>query len=489
MKESIAIKKKTVIGSLIWKICERGSAQLISLIVQIVLARILAPELFGIVAILLVFINIANVIIQKGFASSLIRKKDASDLDFNTAFLVSEGIAIACIIVIFFLAPFLESIYQTNELALYLRALSGVLVFGALNSIQNAALVRQMEFKKIFVRSFFAALGSGIISIFAALMNLGIWVLIIQTISQNILLCLITAFQCPWKPRLQFSKLSFNEIFSFGSKILVAEIISIVVEDIRTLVIGKKYSTEDLAYYDRGQVYPATAMSSIYDAIMSVMLPVFSKSQDDRKILASQVERACLMSSFVTFPLFIGFASVARPFVLLLLTDKWLASVPFIIVFCIYQLSFPIYGIMRQGLYAIGRSDVVLKLESLKAGYFLFAILIGIQISPLGVAIATGVSMYVATITYVISLKKFVPFNISTIIRNLSKTLLSCIIMYGVIGEINFIVRISPIVTLIIDIVIGTLVFIVLNIILKNQQVILLKNAIGKIKKGDNNNV
>lgn len=351
MKESIAIKKKTVIGSLIWKICERGSAQLISLIVQIVLARILAPELFGIVAILLVFINIANVIIQKGFASSLIRKKDASDLDFNTAFLVSEGIAIACIIVIFFLAPFLESIYQTNELALYLRALSGVLVFGALNSIQNAALVRQMEFKKIFVRSFFAALGSGIISIFAALMNLGIWVLIIQTISQNILLCLITAFQCPWKPRLQFSKLSFNEIFSFGSKILVAEIISIVVEDIRTLVIGKKYSTEDLAYYDRGQVYPATAMSSIYDAIMSVMLPVFSKSQDDRKILASQVERACLMSSFVTFPLFIGFASVARPFVLLLLTDKWLASVPFIIVFCIYQLSFPIYGIMRQGLY------------------------------------------------------------------------------------------------------------------------------------------
>ncbi len=478
---------RTILGSLVWKICERGATQLVSLIVQIILARILAPEAFGVIAILLVFINIANVFIQKGFASSLIRKKEATDIDFNTAFLVSECIALTCVAIIWIISPLLESWYQTNGLGFYLRVLSLVLVFGALNSIQNAVLVRKMEFKKIFIRSFLSAVSSGVISIAAAMANLGIWVLIIQSISQNMLLCIITTFQCPWKPKLQFSKSSFNEIFSFGSKILVAELISIGVEDTRTLIIGKKYSTSDLAYYDRGQVYPATAMRSIYDALMSVMLPVFSKNQDQDNVLARQIEKVCVMSCFFTSPLFIGFAAVAKPFVLLLLTEKWIDSTVFIVVFCFYQLIFPIYGIMRQGLYAIGKSDIVLKLEILKAALFLISIIIGVQLSPLGVAIATSIAIYIVTIVYIFVLRRFVGINVKSISSELIKTLASCLIMYLIITFFNNIVELGPALTLLIDILMGGLVFVGVSVLLRNQSmqdVLRRLKTINTFKKG-----
>lgn len=469
-KESNNTNNK-IIGSLIWKICERGAAQVISLIVQIILARILAPEAFGVIAILLVFVNLANTFIQKGFASSLVRKKEASEIDYNTAFVVSEGIAIICVIIICAISPILESIYGTQNLGLYLRVISITLLFGALNSIQNAVLVRGMEFKKVFIRSAFAALGSGIISIISAKAGLGVWVLVIQTISQNVLLCIFTAFQCPWTPKFEFSKESFDSIFSFGSKILLAEIISIGVEDIRTLIIGKKYSTSDLAYYDRGQVYPATAMRSIYDSIMSVMLPVFSRNQDDYETLATQVERVSQLSCFLTFPLFVGFAAVSRPFVLLLLTEKWLNSVPFITVFCIYQLAFPIYGVMRQSLYAIGRSDSVLKLEITKGILFLISIIIGVMISPFGVAITTSISMYCASTAYLLAVKKYLPIRIVNIVSKLSKTILSCCVMFLVIRLFNNLTYFIPIAELTCDIVIGVIVYIGLNLVLRNEAI------------------
>ena len=255
----------SIIRSFLWKLLERGAAQIITLVVQIVLARILVPDEFGVISILLVFINVANVFIQKGFASSLIRKPSVTKEDYNTAFVVSEIIALICVGVLCVLSRAIENFYAIDNLAAYLRVLSITLIFGALYSVQNAELVRRMRFKQIFYRSMAASLGSGVIGIIAAVFNLGVWSLILQSLSQQIIVCIATAVACDWKPRIQFSKASFDELFSFGSKILVAEIISIGVENLRTLIIGKKYSASDLAYYDRGQRWKACYGSTFYN--------------------------------------------------------------------------------------------------------------------------------------------------------------------------------------------------------------------------------
>ena len=199
-----------IVFSFIWKLLERGAAQLITLIVQIVLARILLPDEFGVISILLVFINIANVFIQKGFASSLIRKEKISDDDYSTAFVVSEVIALICVAILFACADAIQSFYSISDLAIYMRVLSISLLFGALYSVQNAELVRKMRFKQIFYRSMAASIGSGIIGIVVAVLNFGVWALVLQTLSQQVIVCIVTMVACEWKPKIRFSRNSFN---------------------------------------------------------------------------------------------------------------------------------------------------------------------------------------------------------------------------------------------------------------------------------------
>lgn len=458
----------SIIRSFLWKLLERGAAQIITLVVQIVLARILVPDEFGVISILLVFINIANVFIQKGFASSLIRKPSVTKEDYNTAFVVSEIIALICVGVLCVLSRAIENFYAIDNLAAYLRVLSITLIFGALYSVQNAELVRRMRFKQIFYRSMAASLGSGVIGIIAAVFNFGVWSLILQSLSQQIIVCIATAVACDWKPRIQFSKASFDELFSFGSKILVAEIISIGVENLRTLIIGKKYSASDLAYYDRGQVYPATAMRSIYDTISSVLLPVFSKIQDEKEKLAKSVSLSLELSIFLIAPLFIGLAAVARPFILVLLTEKWEGAVPFLVIFCIYQISFPAYGILRQSLYALGKSDDVLKLEIARSVVFILAIIIGVFFSTKCIAILSCVSMYVTTLFYYHVLNRYIEFNGRHILKNITTIGFQCFVMVLSIHSINLIAM-PDLIMILTDIVVGAITYIAMSIILKNE--------------------
>lgn len=458
----------SIIRSFAWKLLERGSAQIITLIVQIVLARILVPDEFGVISILLVFINVANVFIQKGFASSLIRKPSVTNEDYDTAFVVSEIIALSCVGILCIFSRAIENFYSIDNLSVYMRVLSITLIFGALYSVQNAELVRRMRFKQIFYRSMAASLGSGIIGIVAAVFNFGVWSLILQSVSQQIIVCIATAVACDWKPRIRFSKTSFEELFSFGSKILVAEIISIGVENLRTLIIGKKYSASDLAYYDRGQVYPATAMRSIYDTISSVLLPVFSKIQDEKEKLEKSVSLSLELSIFLIAPLFIGFATVARPFILVLLTEKWEKAIPFIVIFCIYQISFPAYGIFRQSLYALGKSNDVLKLEIVRSVIFIFAIIIGIFFSTKCIAMLSCASMYITTLLYYRVLNRYIEFNGRHIIKSIATTGFQCLVMAISIRLINFI-DMPDLLMILIDIVAGAFTYIGMSIILKNE--------------------
>ena len=366
-------ENKTVVSSFIWKFMERGAAQVFSLVVQILLARLLAPEDFGILAVLLVFVNISNVLIQKGFATALVQKEHVEDIDINTVLWISEAIAIIMYALLWVIAPVVENIYETAHLANYLRIISLSLFTGAFYSIENSLLIRSMQFKKMFFSSFTATLIAGAIAVILAYKGMGCWALIWQNLVQQLLLSLFSFPFCKWKIKRQCSKTSFYDVFRFGSNVLLAELLYTGVENLRTLIIGAKYSSADLAYYDRGQTYPSVAMRSIYDTVGSVLLPIFSREQNDILKLRKYSQKALGFSFFLIAPCFIGFSMIAEPFTKLLLTDKWIPCVPYIQVFCIYQLGILPYCILRNTLYATGRSKKSLTLEILKAVFSLGA--------------------------------------------------------------------------------------------------------------------
>ena len=461
---------------------ERGAAQAFSLVVQIVLARLLTPEDFGTLAVLLVFVNVSNVFIQKGFAMALIQREHIEDIDTNTVFWVSEFIAVIMYIFIWLVAPMVEKIYRTPQLAVYLRAISISLFPGAFYSIENSLLVRNMRFKNMFFSSFAATLIAGIFAMSLAHNGMGCWALIWQSITQQLLLSLFSFPFCKWKIRRQVSKASFNTVFRFGSNVLFAELLYTGVENLRTLIIGVKYSPSDLAYYDRGQAYPSIAMRSIYDTVGSVLLPVFSREQNDNIRLKQFVQKALGFSFYLIAPSFIGFALVAEPITRLLLTDKWLSCVPYMRVFCLYQLGILPYCILRNVLYAMGQSKRCLFLEILKTFFSLSAVVIGMQMNPFAIALLLTLASWLTTFAYGVEIHKSLHFDLREIFGDLTRIILCCI---GMSVAIQFVDRlISKIVLkILLDVLAGILVYILLSMLSNSKYFVESLSIVNKVIK------
>lgn len=361
---------------------ERGGTQGIQFIVQIVLARLLLPEDYGIIALVLVFIAIANVFVQSGLNTALIQKKDADETDFSSVFYL--GLFIACLIyiILFFTAPFIAAFYEEAQLIPIFRVLAITLFFGAFNSIQNAVIARRMQFKKLFFSSTGAILVSGTVGIYMAYKGFGVWALVGQQISNQLLVTLILWFTVKWRPKLLFSLRRVKSLFSFGWKVLVTVLIDTAYNDLRSLIIGKMFKAEMLGFYNRGQQFPSLIVSNIDGSIQSVLFPVLASQQDNRPRVKDMMRRAIVTGSFVIFPVMVGLAVTAEPLVKLILTDKWLPCVPFLQIFCAVYALWPIHTANLQAINALGRSDIFLKVEIIK-------IIVGLSI--LGVTVFYGV--------------------------------------------------------------------------------------------------
>ena len=457
---------KMVASSFLWKFVERGSAQIFSLSVQIILARLLAPDDFGTLAVLLVFVNISNVLIQKGFATSLVQKQHIEDIDINTIFVTSELLSIILYVVLWIVAPIVENIYATPNLSSYLRIISISLFAGSFYSIENSLLIRNMEFKKMFFSSFISTLISGVLAIVLAYIGMGCWALIWQNVVQQFLLSVLSFGFCRWKIKICWNKKSFDELFGFGSNVLLAEILYTSVENVRTLIIGAKYSSENLAYYDRGQTYPSTAMRSIYDTIGSVLLSVFSKEQNNIVELKLAAEKALGFSFFWISPCFIGFALIAEQFTELLLTEKWLPCVPYMRVFCIYQLGILPYCILRNILYSVGKSKESLYLEIVKSALSLCAVIIGMKIGVFYIALFSTLAVWIATFFYGIEVNKYLEFDLKLLLDDFVRTILCCFVMSAAVLFVNKMIP-GLIAKIIIDIVTGIVAYILASVLFK----------------------
>ena len=294
--------KKIVVSSLVWKFMERTGAQGIQFIVQILLARILLPQDYGLISLVTIFITIANVFVQSGFNTALIQKKDADEVDFSSVFYLSLGVSIIMYILTFFGAPLVADFYREPELTIVLRVLAITLFLGALNSIQNAVVAKRMQFKKLFFSSLGASLISGVAGIILAYLGFGVWALVFQQIFSQASITIILWFTVKWRPMIVFSIKRVKGLFHYGSKILASSLINTIYMNLTNLVIGKIYTPEVLGMYNRGEQFPQLIVNNINGSIQSVMLPTLSSEQDNKERIKNIVRRSIVTSSFIIFP-------------------------------------------------------------------------------------------------------------------------------------------------------------------------------------------
>lgn len=450
--------KNEIIHGLFWKLMERGGTQGIQFIVQIILARLLLPKEYGIIALITIFIAIANVFIQSGFSNALIQKKHVDELDFSSVFYLSLSVAVFMYTTLFFIAPVIANFYDEPQLVAVLRVVSLTLFFGAINSVQSAVVSRTMQFKRFFFSSLGGIISSGGVGIIMAYMGFGVWALVSQQLVSSLIITCILWFTVKWRPKLVFSLSRVKRLFSFGWKLLFSSLLDTLYSNVYTLIIGRIYNSEILGYYNRGDQFPNIIVTNINGSISSVLFPALSVNQDDRSRVKQMVRRSIVTSSFLICPMMIGLAVCAEPIVKILLTDKWLPSVPFIQMMCITYIFWPIHTANLQAINALGRSDIYLKLEIIKkcVGILLLAISI-----PFGVYVMVAskpVTSFVATFINSFPNRKLLKYSFKEQCLDIIPSLVLALIMGAIVYPIK-VIGLNDWLTLIMQITMGLVIY------------------------------
>ena len=351
---------RIIAGSFFWTFNERFLAQLVTIIVTIALARILTPGDFGIISIVTVLIAICNVFVTNGIGSALVQKKEAKDIDYDSALYLNLLLSFFIYFCLFAISPLMEQIYNINDLSAIIRIMGIRVPLAAVNSVQQAYIRRKMEFKKFFWATFGGSIVSGGIGILLAINGAGAWAVVAQYLSNSFVDSCVLALSISWRPKLQFSVDSAKQTFSFGWKLLASELIATIGGNLRVLLVGQSFGTASLAYYDQGRRYPGLLTTNVNLAINQVMLPFFSRQQDSISKLRSILRKSVQVGTFLLAPLLLGFAAVSKGFLYVVLTDKWLPCAPFLQIFCIYFVTRPIEAICGEAIKALGKSGHVL---------------------------------------------------------------------------------------------------------------------------------
>lgn len=412
-----SLKKKTLSG-LFWAFLERIGVQLVSFVVQIILARLLLPEEYGVIAIVLVFINLCNVLVDSGFTRALIQKKDADDVDFSTVFYIFLGVSGLLYVILYAAAPFISAFYELEIVCPVLRVMGFRLFISAVNAIQRAKISKEMQFRRFFLSTLSGTLASAVIGILCAYFGFGVWALVAQDMSNIFINTVLLFVTVRWYPKLLFSWERAKSLFSYSWKVLVNALVETLFEDFRSLYIGKLYNADMLAYYTRGRQFPYLIVDNINSTINSVLFPALAKKQDDKEALVGITRRAMKTSAYVLSPMLFGLAAVAEPLVLWLLTEKWLPCVPYLQILCINSALMPLQTANNQTLYAMGRTDIVLKLNIVKKSFGLLMVIIFARISVLAMTWAGVITAVVCLILNTYPNKKLLGYGLWEQIRD-----------------------------------------------------------------------
>lgn len=380
---SDTIKNQAVKG-IAWSAAERFSVQGVTFLVQLVLARLLSPADYGIIGLLVVFIQVAQVFIDSGFANALIQKQKCTTEDYCTVFYYNVLISLAIYVIFFFTAPFVASFYHDELLTKVMRVVSIVIIINSLSIVQKTQLVKNVDFRSQTIVSLLSVIISGTCGIIMAYHDYGVWALCAQQILNSICMLIGYCICVRWIPRLIFSRASFDSLFKFGSRLLIASLISTIYKNLYTLVIGKAYNTAELGNYSRAEQFAMFPSNNLGNIIARVALPVFSKIQDDTPQLCSAYRRIIQYSSYLIFPLMCGLIAIAKPLILVLLTEKWIGVVPLLQILCFDWMLDHLSVLNLNLLYVKGRSDWALRLEIIKKS---IAVIILIATIPFGLTV------------------------------------------------------------------------------------------------------
>lgn len=368
-------------SNMLWRFMERCGAQAVAFIVQIVLARLIAPEAFGIIALVVVFTSILQVFVDSGMGNALIQKKNADDLDFSSVFYFNMTVCIVLYGLMFVSAPFIADFYNMPDLTSIVRVLSLMLIISGVRNIQQAYVSRNLMFKRFFYATLGGTILAAIVGIAMAYKGYEVWAIVVQQLLRATCAAVILWITVKWRPKLMFSLERLKGLFSYGWKLLVSHLINTIYAEIRQLIIGKVYLPEELAFYNRSSHFPKFIVENINSSIDSVLLPTMSAEQDDKSRVRAMTRRAIKTSTYLMMPCMVGLAVCAEPVVRLILTEKWLPCVPFLRIFCFVYAFQPIHTANLNAIKAVGRSDLFLKLEILKKIVGLTAMLATIFIS------------------------------------------------------------------------------------------------------------
>lgn len=448
-------KKSKVVSNLIWRFLERCGSQLVAFVVSIVLARILDPTDYGMVAKVTIATTILLVFVDSGMANALIQKKDPDDLDFSSVFYFNVCFCIILYIGLFFAAPF---IYGSTELVPVIRVLGLTVVVAGVKNVQQAYVSKTLQFKRFFFATLSGTLVSAAVGIIMAKRGFGVWALVAQqltnvTVNTAVLWCTVG-----WKPKRMFSFERLKGLLSYGWKLLASGLLDTVYNKLREIIIAVLYTDADLAFYNRGNALPNLVVENINSSIDSVLLPVLSDAQDNKDSVRSMTRRAIKTSTYIMMPMMVGMAVVATPFIRLLLTEKWLPCVPYLRIFCFTYAFYPLHTANLNAIKAMGRSDLFLILEVIKK---VLGIAVLVSVMRYGVLAMAESLLFIEILGQIINTwpnKKLMDYSYLQQLKDILPTIALALLMGACILPIEFI-GLPDIVTLALQVVLGAAIY------------------------------
>ena len=461
---------KKIVSGVFWSFGERIIAQIVSLIVSIILARLLSPKEYSVVAIVMIFITIANVFVSSGFGVALIQKKDADDLDFSTTLLSSLFLSIILYLILFFVAISIARFYENEDLIIIIRIMSLRLIFASINTIQHAFISKQMAFKKFFFSTIIGTIISAIIGIYLAYSGFGVWALIVQYLTNVIIDTIILSITSGFKLKPAFSFGRLKTLFPFGSKVLISDLFSSLYSQLRGLLMSKYYTPNDLSYYNQSDKYSSIFVTNIETSVNKVVFQSTSDAQDNLEDVKSLTRKSINFSFFILSPIQVGLAVTSLIWVPLVLTAKWTPMIPHLMLLCIIYLFNPLIEAHTRVLKSLGKGNILLVVMIVRyvVGIGLLLMALFFFENPLILTFVGIPTKLIALLFCSILSRKFINYSMKEQLSDVIKTILASIIMAISVFFVSKI-YLDQLYILIIQILLGIVVYFVVSIIINRK--------------------
>lgn len=483
--ETESLKSKAIVGT-VWELIRKLSSQAIGLLVSIVLARLLSPDDFGLVAMTSIFLNIANAFSTSGLGSSLVQKKDADSLDCDTVFWAGSALSVVVYAILFITAPLIANMYHSEPLIWILRVQGLILLLSGITSVQNSVVYRNLDFKKFFYRSLISSIISGIVGFGMAFLGYGYWALIGYSLSSTVVGVIILWRIIEWRPQLRFSWERLKNLYKFGLNLTIAELVGTFFEELKGFLIGLKFTPADLAFNNRGNSLPALLSDNIKGTIASVLFPVMSKLQDSKESVKGSMRRSMMTTTYIIAPMMVLLAVMSEGIILVLYTEKWLQAVPYMQVICFHMLFSIIAQTNLQAIKSVGRSDIILRMEFIKKPIFLAILMYTVTISPLAMTIGCAIYSLIAGIINAFPNKKLIGYSYREQLRDIMPNILLSLVVGVLVFFISYF-RMHIILTLFIQTSIGIGFYWAASKLFRIQSLDYIEKTVKEIRKRNNN--